>query len=71
MGDAEVKLLPQRWEYKCILIPPDVTVEAEASQLTKLGEKGWELVSVLNYNNGNVFYLKRPVNKLYGRHILD
>ncbi len=53
----------QRWEYVIVNRRSDVTLSEE---LNTLGQKGWELVSALNYRDvkGNIAwsaFLKRPV----------
>ncbi len=49
-----------RWEY--VTVP--LIVHATKAILDQWGSDGWELVTVLQGNDGNlVAYLKRPVNQ--------
>jgi len=43
----------QKWEYKIV----KVATEAE---LNRLGEEGWELISVTLYVSYYTFFFKRP-----------
>lgn len=52
----------QRWEHK-------VTLDEE--DIYKLGEKGWELVSVVTIGHSVRFYLKRPAPTLKEQITLD
>jgi hypothetical protein len=50
----------QKWEYKQTSI---ATGEDGATQLSKLGEDGWELVAVYSYNQPDGFQVHRSVLK--------
>lgn len=47
-----------RWQYY---------ISEDEQTLAQLGEEGWELVTVLERENGVVFYLKKPVPGLKER----
>lgn len=50
--------MTQKWEYKIVVLSGD-----NEARLEKLGEEGWELVSVTGAteNDYPIAYLKRPI----------
>ncbi|MFJ5759067.1 hypothetical protein ACIQAA_07975 [Neobacillus sp. NPDC093182] len=47
-----------KWEY---------LFTNEDKNISKLGEEGWELVTVIQHISGLTFYLKRPVRSFVDR----
>jgi hypothetical protein len=50
-----------RWEYTVFGLLPSQSEHEDQEALNEVGEEGWELVSVIQQNDGSrVVYLKRP-----------
>jgi hypothetical protein len=50
------------WEYTVFGLLPSQSEHEDQEALNEVGEEGWELVSVIQQNDGSrVVYLKRPV----------
>ena len=45
-----------KWEYKV-----EIQATSNLSELDKLGEEGWELVSVVLAAHTFIYYFKRPI----------
>ena len=48
----------KKWEYK---VQRQLSMDTIGGQLNKLGEMGWELISVGEVMGNPVLYLKRPL----------
>lgn len=49
-----------KWEYQILQMAQDQTLNDAVRELDKLGEDGWELVSLYAYYNDHRFVFKRP-----------
>jgi hypothetical protein len=54
------------WEYRCLIIDPQREAIPREEELSKLGEEGWALSSILDQSRSSAqpfiyFYFIRPV----------
>ncbi len=57
---TEGKLMERRWKYKVVELDPMLLKTQVQDELNKLGEDGWELVSVTPIPSGwTKYYLKK------------
>jgi hypothetical protein len=51
-----------QWEYLSTAIP-DISDQRCDEELAMLGERGWELVSVIEVRGAHFFFFKRPMTE--------
>lgn len=56
----------QKWGYALIRVPKDLDVPVLEEQLEDLGQRGWELVTVVELPGCFLHYFKRPVEETEG-----